>query len=205
MGGTTMEGMNRIIRWIPAVAMLATIIALSSRLEHLKKENARLENNVEALTNECDTFRTVNGRLVTECITVIAERDEMKNLFIDANKKVKELEVKLKYAQSVSTAAQHSEMHIVTEVHDTVYVENEKPERAKVFSYNDAWTSIRGEIRDSLAKIDYTTTDTISQVVYRVPKKWWFFRWGTKCVKVRMACSNPHNSIVYNEFIQIKK
>lgn len=197
--------MSRIIRWIPAVAMLVAIIVLSSRVERLKQENTRLENNVEALALECDTFRTMNGRLVTECITVIAERDEMKNQFIEANKKVKELEVKLKYAQSVSTAAHHSEMHIVTEVHDTVFVENEKTERAKVFSYNDPWTSIRGEIRDSLAKIDYSSTDTISQVVYRVPKKWWFFRWGTKCVKVRMTCSNPHNSIVYNEFIQIKK
>lgn len=198
--------MKRILRWVPALCVITTILILTSRMHILQEDNARLKHNIDVLTHECDTLRTSSGKLITESGIIMAERDEMKAQYIDASNKVQELKVKLKYAQSVSQATQSSEIRIVTEVHDTVFVDSiGQDEHVKVFAYSDPWTDIRGEIHDSIAKIDYSSTDTISQVVYRVPKKWLFFRWGTKCLKVRMSCSNPHHSIVYNETIQIKK
>ncbi|MBR3930985.1 MAG: hypothetical protein IKJ46_00175, partial [Tidjanibacter sp.] len=45
--------------------------------------------------------------------------------------------------------------------------------------------------------------DTLTQVVHRIPHRWWIFRWGTKALRQEIRSSNPHTKIVFSEYIEI--
>ncbi len=47
--------------------------------------------------------------------------------------------------------------------------------------------------------------DTLTQVVHRIPHRWWIFRWGTKALRQEIRSSNPHTKIVFSEYIEIEK
>ncbi len=47
--------------------------------------------------------------------------------------------------------------------------------------------------------------DTLTQVVHRIPHRWWIFRWGTKALRQEIRSSNPHTKIVYAEHIEVEK
>lgn len=47
------------------------------------------------------------------------------------------------------------------------------------------------------------TRDTLIQVVYRVPRKFLFFRWGTKAIRQKILSCNPYSQIVYDEYIEL--
>lgn len=46
--------------------------------------------------------------------------------------------------------------------------------------------------------------DTLTQVVHRIPHRWWIFRWGTKALRQEIRSSNPHTKIVYAEHIEVE-
>lgn len=46
--------------------------------------------------------------------------------------------------------------------------------------------------------------DTLTQVVHRIPHRWWIFRWGTKALRQEIHSSNPHTKIVFSEYIEIE-
>lgn len=46
--------------------------------------------------------------------------------------------------------------------------------------------------------------DTLTQVVHRIPHRWWIFRWGTKALRQEIRSSNPHTKIVFSEYIEIE-
>ena len=46
--------------------------------------------------------------------------------------------------------------------------------------------------------------DTLTQVVHRIPHRWWIFRWGTKAIRQEIHSSNPHTKLVFSEYIEIE-
>ena len=173
-------------------------IAQGNRVDGLKSERVRLMGNLEAAYEACDTLRDARGRAMADCRRQAARAEELEGLYADARRRISEMGIRAKYAQSIGTMA--TETVVLT---DTVYVGHGGG--MKVIAYQDAWTQIRCEVGDSTGIVAYSGRDTISQVVYRVPKRWWFFRWGTKAIRQRVRCSNPRTAIVYNEYIEISK
>ena len=74
----------------------------------------------------------------------------------------------------------------------------------KMFKWSDAWVDVAGEIRGRDVSLDVVSNDTIRQIIHRVPKKFWFIKWGTKAIRQEVVSSNPHTKITYTEYIELK-
>lgn len=136
-----------------------------------------------------DTIRD-SVKLVTQQVMVM-DRGEYKLLAAD-RKLLEELNLKLRQVVS------DQRVSMVTS--DTV-----KTKRLNsVYSYSDAWLSLRLDTADSI--LTYRARDSLQCIVAREYKHkflWW--RWGTKGYNVKVLNFNPHSTILYNSFIQVNK
>lgn len=136
-----------------------------------------------------DTIRD-SVKLVTQQVMVM-DRGEYK--LRSADRKLLE-ELNLKLRQVVSD----QRVSMVTS--DTV-----KTKRLNsVYSYSDAWLSMRLDTADSI--LTYRARDSLQCIVARQFKHkflWW--KWGTKGYNVKVLNFNPHSTILYNSYIQVSK
>lgn len=136
-----------------------------------------------------DTIRD-SVKLVTQQVMVM-DRGEYKLLAAD-RKLLEELNLKLRQVVS------DQRVSMVTS--DTV-----KTKRLNsVYSYSDAWLSLRLDTADSI--LTYRARDSLQCIVAREYKHkflWW--KWGTKGYNVKVLNFNPHSTILYNSYIQVSK
>lgn len=155
--------------------------------EALKMQLHQLQ--LKYLPMQRDTIRD-SVKLVTQQVMVM-DRGEYKLLAAD-RKLLEDLNLKLRQVVS------DQRVSMVTS--DTV-----KTKRLNsVYSYSDAWLSLRLDTADSI--LTYRARDSLQCIVAREYKHkflWW--RWGTKGYNVKVLNFNPHSTILYNSFIQVNK
>lgn len=173
------------------LTIFASFLIFESRQ---KKANEALKMQLHQLQlkyspMQRDTIRD-SVKLVTQQVMVM-DRGEYKLLAAD-RKLLEELNLKLRQVVS------DQRVSMVTS--DTV-----KTKRLNsVYSYSDAWLSLRLDTADSI--LTYRARDSLQCIVAREYKHkflWW--RWGTKGYNVKVLNFNPHSTILYNSFIQVSK
>lgn len=173
------------------LTIFASFLIFESRQ---KKANEALKMQLHQLQlkyspMQRDTIRD-SVKLVTQQVMVM-DRGEYK--LLAANRKLLE-ELNLKLRQVVSD----QRVSMVTS--DTV-----KTNRLNsVYSYSDAWLSLRLDTADSI--LTYRARDSLQCIVARQFKHkflWW--KWGTKGYNVKVLNFNPHSTILYNSYIQVSK
>ena len=173
------------------LTIFASFLIFESRQ---KKANEALKMQLHQLQlkyspMQRDTIRD-SVKLVTQQVMVM-DRGEYKLLAAD-RKLLEDLNMKLRQVVS------DQRVSMVTS--DTV-----KTKRLNsVYSYSDAWLSLRLDTADSI--LTYRARDILQCIVAREYKHkflWW--RWGTKGYNVKVLNFNPHSTILYNSFIQVNK
>lgn len=173
------------------LTIFASFLIFESRQ---KKANEALKMQLHQLQlkyspMQRDTIRD-SVKLVTQQVMVM-NRGEYKLLAAD-RKLLEELNLKLRQVVS------DQRVSMVTS--DTV-----KTKRLNsVYSYSDAWLSLRLDTADSI--LTYRARDSLQCIVARQFKHkflWW--KWGTKGYNVKVLNFNPHSTILYNSFIQVNK
>ena len=96
-----------------------------------------------------------------------------------------------------------------TAVHDTVRdtIAESLPtlSPSKQLSWNDSWVSLSGTITDSMFHGSITVVDTLDIIVHRVPKRFLFFRFGCKQVRMDIISRNPHTRLTYARYYRLVK
>lgn len=173
------------------LTIFASFLIFESRQ---KKANEALKMQLHQLQlkyspMQRDTIRD-SVKLVTQQVMVM-DRGEYKLLAAD-RKLLEELNLKLRQVVS------DQRVSMVTS--DTV-----KTKRLNsVYSYSDAWLSLRLDTADSI--LTYRARDSLQCIVARQFKHkflWW--KWGTKGYNVKVLNFNPHSTILYNSYIQVNK
>lgn len=173
------------------LTIFASFLIFESRQ---KKANEALKMQLHQLQlkyspMQRDTIRD-SIKLVTQQVMVM-DRDEYKLLAAD-RKLLEELNLKLRQVVS------DQRVSMVTS--DTV-----KTKRLNsVYSYSDAWLSLRLDTADSI--LTYRARDSLQCIVARQFKHkflWW--KWGTKGYNVKVLNFNPHSTLLYNSYIQVSK
>lgn len=173
------------------LTIFASFLIFESRQ---KKANEALKMQLHQLQlkyspMQRDTIRD-SIKLVTQQVMVM-DKGEYKLLAAD-RQLLEELNLKLRQVVS------DQRVSMVTS--DTV-----KTNRLNsVFSYNDAWLSLRLDTADSI--LTYRARDSLQCIVARQFKHkflWW--KWGTKGYNVKVLNFNPHSTILYNSYIQVSK
>lgn len=173
------------------LTIFASFLIFESRQ---KKANEALKMQLHQLQlkyspMQRDTIRD-SVKLVTQQVMVM-DKGEYKLLAAD-RKLLEDLNLKLRQVVS------DQRVSMVTS--DTV-----KTKRLNsVYSYSDAWLSLRLDTADSI--LTYRARDSLQCIVARQYKHkflWW--KWGTKGYNVKVLNYNPHSTILYNSYIQVSK
>ena len=112
---------------------------------------------------------------------------------------------------AASTSVEFKTRVFRTVVHDTIRdtvtrsLTTISPLRQLQLSWNDSWVSLSGTITDSIFHGSITSVDTLDIIVHQVPKRFLFFRFGCKQVRMDVVSRNPHTQLTYARFLQLIK
>lgn len=188
---------------------LAVLCAwLGQALSRCNKDMERLQNNQNALMQEVRLYETKLGESAASVQRLQLTKDELEGKYKAICQEAEDLGIKLKRLQSISQTTTQAEIHAKAEIRDSIIY---KPEihlvdTLKAFCWKDPpWAFVDGVIDSGKVDLSISTNDTIIQIVHRVPKKFLFFRFGTKAIRQEIISKNPHNRIIYSEYIELKK
>lgn len=186
------------------IAAFLVIVGLSYTVSKISRERAVYKANQTALLADVEYYRTENGKNAASVQKLTLSYSELKDSYDDMAKVAEDLGVKLKRAQSVSATNTVTELRVKTVVRDSVVYREGRLDSLMAFRWRDAWTDVIGEIRGDSVEMGIASTDTLYQIVHRVPHKFWFIKWGTKAIRQEVTTANPHTKITYSKYIEIK-
>lgn len=174
---------------------------LKAENERLLENNERLTNNVNILSADVETYKTKADESAASVSALSMTVAELKQANGKVSKELQALKVKYKDLQQYAEAATATTVEVETVIHDTVYM----GETHTAFDWSDKWVSVAGVIEGANVTCRVSSVDTLVQVVHRIPRRFLFFRIGTKGIRQDIVSKNPHTVISYAKYIEITK
>ena len=191
---------------IACVVLVLICTSLIGVIKDLYKEKDRLALNQEALLEEVTYYQTVAGKSAASVQALGLKKSELEDHNKRLTKTVTDLNIKLKRVEVAAMAAIQTKVEIRTVVKDSIVYVDSTLQRQKAIEWADLWVAVSGLIKpDSTIDLKVQSVDTLTQIVHRVPKKFWFIKYGTKAIRQEIVSSNPHTKVVYSEYIKLKK
>lgn len=189
------------------IASLAYVGLSHSYIIKLRAERQQLAANVESLMAGTEQYQTEAGRHAARAQQLVLTTAELESQCADLKARLADMGVQNKYLQKAVAANMQTEVKVDTLVRDSiVYV----PQLAvldtfQVVRWADAWVQLHGTISKGRFTASITSQDSLTVAIHRVPKKFWFIRWGTKRVECDVSSSNPHTQINAVKCVEIRK
>lgn len=179
------------------IVMAAVVVAAIELYAVQRDQLADCRADREALlqqlfesSSRCDSLSAETDRLTLSVAELVRVRREL-------TERLKSQGLSLRRIESLSQSV------AVTLVEPSVAVVP-LADSLRRFEWNDPWVRVSGVVAPDSISCRIESVDTLLQTLYRVPYRWWFFRWGTKAVRQRVGSSNPHTRIVYSEYIELR-
>ena len=190
---------------IAIIVLMAVCASLFECLRSSRAECERLEGNNHVLMNGLDTYRNKLGESVASVERLSLTKKELEQNYAAVCEEARLLGIKVRRLQSTSLAVMSTELVAETEIKDSI-VWRDRPDTVKVFDWNDPpWVTLNGVIDSGNVNIELHVVDTLVQIVHRVPKKFLWFRFGTKAIRQEVVSKNPYTKVVYTEYIELKR
>ena len=189
-----------------ACVILAVLCAsLLGAVRELTQEKDRLTGNQEALMEEVQYYQDEAGRQAASVQRLELSKSELEAYNGELTQRIEDLNIKLKRVQAATTTATQTNVEIKTIIKDTIIYVDTVMLVLPAIKWQDPWVNVDGIIKpDSTVDLSIQSVDTLFQVVHRVPKKFWFIKYGTKAIRQEITSSNPHTKIVYSEYIELE-
>lgn len=210
--------MNRFIGFIKVILLvlipLALVMALKECYE-LMGESERTRENQDVLLHNgrVEIGRTQSGRPRASVQAITLKTSDLKrspDSLLAVNKK--ELKIKNSRIMAAATTSTTTQVDVKAAIrtvpHDTcsrILSGSYRPPDVSQVSWSDPWITLRGEIEGDSMLVHIESRDTLQMIVHRVPKKFLFFRFGTKGVRMEVVSQNPHSRLSYPRVIMFKK
>ena len=178
-------------------AVLTTAL-LAYGYARYRHETRRLTQNQDALASGIEHYRT---RLGQEAASVQALRlrcAEFERLRAEDAASIRRLGIKLRRLEAAAKTVTATSVDLRAPVRDTVVLL-----RRDTLRIRD--TLVEGRIRTDSVACRVESTDTLRQVVHRIPRRFLFIRWGTKALRQEIVSSNPHTRIVYSDYVKFER
>lgn len=197
------------------VAAFVVALLLGWHLNLANRENTRLTTKLSekitehrALTNSVEHYRTLAGESAASVEALRLRTAELERLRSEDAELIRSLRLRIRRVEALTTTAIEGEYEIVAPiVSDTQALADSmlQPTAIKHFEWSDGWATVRGRIEEDSISCEIATIDTLHQIIHRVPRRFLFFRFGTKILRQEIISSNPHNRIVYAEYIEVER
>lgn len=210
--------MNRFIGFIKVIFLVLIPLALVMTFKEchdLRGEAERTKENQDILLHngKVEIGRTQSGRPRASVQAITLKTSDLKctpDSLLAVNRK--ELKIKNSRIMAAATTSTTTKVDVKVAIrpvpHDTcsrslsgLY----RPPDVSQVSWSDPWITLRGDIEGDSMLVHIESRDTLQMVVHRVPKKFLFFRYGTKGVRMEVVGQNPHSRLSYPRIIMFKK
>ncbi|ATV26372.1 DUF6549 family protein [Prevotella intermedia] len=197
------------------IGIITALLGSLSLSVHLylkaKADRDRLKENQNVLLHngKVEISETSTGKSHLSAPAVTLKASEFRQSGDTLTKVAKQVGIKIgriSQASSVGTTLTADIVVPITKqpyLHDTITMY--LPDTLKCFSWSDPWLSLSGCVSDSLFRGTVTATDTLDIFVHRMPKRFLFFRYGCKEVRMDIISRNPHTKLTYAKFYQLIK
>ena len=185
-------------------AVLTTAL-LAYGYARYRHETRRLTQNQDALASGIEHYRT---RLGQEAASVQALRlrcAEFERLRAEDAASIRRLGIKLRRLEAVAKTVTATSVDLRAPVRDTVVLLRRDTLRIRDTLKLFRWVTVEGRIRTDSVACRVQSTDTLRQVVHRVPRRFLFIRWGTKALRQEIVSSNPHTRIIYSDYVKFER
>jgi len=191
------------------VIIAASVVSLGisvNSCRNQKQRGDRWEANSEALLEDVTFYKTSDSLNAASVQILTLTKSEYEKHFSDLeaeNKRLKLDNKRLESAMRTATKSEYSNLEMQWQER-IVYLDG-KIDTMRCVDYADGYLTFKGCDEQNVLKADIFIVDTLVQFVHRVPKQWWFFKWGTKAIRQEVLSKNPHTKITYTEYIEIQK
>ena len=190
--------------FIYALSVTALLLLVGSNRQRLRSENQRLNQNIVALTSDVELYRTRSGESAAEVRSLRLRQSELEQTNEALTDQIDQLKIRLRHINSLATAATQTVVEFSTQIPDTVLC---RPvvDTIRLPLYTDTWNSVQATLIGDRIEGRFSSVDTLHQVVYRVPHRFLFIRYGTKELRQVITSSNPSTRLVYSSHITIER
>ena len=196
--------MRKFLLWVAVVALIFAVVC-GCALGYLIKENARLRGNQHALIEGVEFYRTESGKSAASVEVLQLELSEFRSLRQQDAEEIASLGIRLRRAESYAKSVAMTTLTDTVIVRDTVVVRDTVAMPARHFAAEDAWSRVEGILFGDSLRYTVRTTDTLHQVLHRVPRKFLFIPYGTKAIRQEVWSSNPNTELIYTEYIELPR
>ena len=203
-----------LIRAAVVAGLLAAFILLWTAYRSENRERRRLEAHQHSLLTDVEYYRTRDSLSAAGVERLRLTDREFRRYAGELERTVEDLQLKVRRLQSASRTAVTTQYPVEVRLRDTVVVRDTLRESGRSgltdtlrrLYYINPWLTVDGTISaDSLFRGRIESRDTLVQIVHRVPRRFWFIRWGTKAIRQEVTTRNPYSRITYTEYIELKR
>lgn len=195
-------------KYLILYAVLTTALLIVG-MHRYRTENRRLKQNQHALATCTEQFRTRLGEQAAEVQVLRLRTAEFRELRAADAERIRSLGIRLRRAEAAAKAVAATRIEARAPLRDTVILHRRDTlvvhDTVRLFRWRDTWVSVEGTLLDDSVHCRVESIDTLRQTVYRVPRRFLFFRWGTKALRQQISSTNPHTRIVATEYVRIEK
>ena len=200
--------MKRLLSRIVVIAAVAGLIVLLWVMYRSEvRDRRRLEANQRSLLTDVEYYRTRDSLSAAGVERLTLTNREFRRHAEELERTVEALQLKVRRLQSASRTAVTTAYPVEARLRDTVIVRDTLAvaDTLSRLHYVNPWVTLDGVVAGDLFRGRIESRDTLIQVVHRIPRKFWFIRWGTKAVRQEVTTRNPYSRITYTEYIELKR
>lgn len=185
--------------------LLAALVVSVVVIHNLYEENTRLRSNQDTLLQGVTLYRTKANESAARVEALELSVAEFREYRARDAETIHSLGIRLRRAESYAVSATESRYEATVTLRDTIIMRDTVRDTVRLFSDGDAWSNIAGRVQGDSLSYSLRMVDTLRQVVHRVPRKFLFFRYGTKGIRQEIWSSNPHTELVYTEYVELER
>lgn len=197
--------------WLHCLIFLIGVVATGVFFGyHSNKRN----NQFEAIKNESKELRSKLGKSYSQTEQLELTASQLKKSLKESQDSnsyygktilvlkstIQDLKIKKSHIKSASVSSSENKVEFITKT-EVKYVGKDT---IHTFKWQDPYTTIFGHSWKDSVQCTVFSRDTLVQIVERVPKRFLFFKFGTKYLKQTIYSKNPHNNITYSASITVK-
>lgn len=190
--------------WIIGILIVGLTVSLKWACDE-RTNKLRHQRNEEQLLGEKSEWITESGKHVLEAQQLMLRNSDLEKSQGQMLSQIEELRIRNRRIESLLQAGTSTAGTVKTIIRDSlIYVPvADTTKRVSVFDWRDAWTSIQGAIDGNDVELRYRSSDTLTFVAHRVPRKFLFFRCGTKEIRLDVVSANPNTNLEYSRSVQL--
>lgn len=170
-----------------------------------RAEKERYKANQTSLLSDVAFYKTENERNVASVRALTLTKNEIETYNKNLAERCDELEISLRRLISANITNMQTDYHIIGELRDSLVLRYNTIDTLRCMDYDDSYLTFSVCVDSSgMYVADIISRDTVTAIVHRIPRRFLFFKFGTKEVRQEVYCANPRTQIITTQYVEKK-